>query len=423
MLKKVRQKGGITEYLLASNGLRVLYAERKGSGVVTSNIVYRVGARDEDRGETGLAHMLEHMLFKLTKHDIARGTDSASMLFEREIGVTLNATTWKDRTSYYFSYPKVHVERALRIEAERMHDVVLTDKTFQPERTNVLSEYDMNAGHEEFGLMVQMIGVAMQSHPYGHETIGYREDIEDYTVEKLQRFYEKYYAPNNATLIVVGDVSFKEVERLVVKHFARLEPSTTLTARPIIREPKQEGLRSVVVTKPSTINLLALGVKHDGFPSQDWFVTAVAFELLAGGDDSVLHKALVDTGFASRVSASVDPLSDPNLDILVVSPAEGHTHDDIYAEIRAALSKLTNASVAPHLKKILARRITDECMARESSKGFVDELVEYVGAEAWEHFFETETLLRAITPAMVIKRVQTLFDERNLTLGKFIGTR
>ena len=211
-LQKITSEQEITEYKLTSNDLRVLYVHRPGTGVVTSDIVYMVGSRDEARGETGIAHMLEHMLFKPTTFDIERGDDSAAMRFERETGINLNANTWKDRTSYYFSYPKEHFDRALRIEAERMRSVVLTDTEFKPEQANVLSEFDMYAGDEQFSLSVQMMASAFHSHPYGHETIGFREDIAAYTTDKLKAFYDTFYAPTNATLIIFEDVSEKEMK-------------------------------------------------------------------------------------------------------------------------------------------------------------------------------------------------------------------
>ena len=262
-ITKIKKKGTITEYRIPSNGLTILFSQKLDTNVITSNIVYYVGSRDEMYGMTGVAHMLEHMLFKPTKHDIRRRSDSGAMQFERQTGVILNANTWKDRTSYFFSYPNEHFETALRIEAERMHDVVLNDTEFMPERTNVLSEYDMYAGDEEFALAVPMVATALHSHPYGHETIGFREDIESYTIEKLKTFYETYYAPNNATLIIVGDVREDDMLKIVTKHFAHIKPSQNLTPRQFVREPKQEGLRLVQVRRPSLKNILALGVKHD----------------------------------------------------------------------------------------------------------------------------------------------------------------
>lgn len=420
---RIKKKGIIVEYRLASNGLTVLFVRKPNTGVITSDIVYKVGARDEAHGTTGIAHMLEHMLFKPTKHDIRRRSDSGAMQFERQTGVILNANTWKDRTSYFFSYPKEHFETALRIEAERMHDVVLTDTEFIPERTNVLSEYDMYSGNEEFALSVPMIATALHSHPYGHETIGFREDIESYTIEKLKIFYETYYAPNNATLIIVGDVSENEMRSCVEKYFGNLKPSQKLTARPIIREPKQEGLRMVHIRRPSTKNILALGVKHDGFPKTGWFETMIALHILAGGEDSILNKKLVDTSLVTSVSTSIEPTYDTNLAMLYITLSSAMSHEDIYTHIRQIVDTLTQKDITPYLKKIIAQSIMSELTTREHSLGFVSELVEYVSASAWEHFFETEEKLRAISARDVLSRIKTLFNEDVLTIGHFIGTK
>ena len=122
--------GSISEYVLTQNGLRVLYKHIPGTGVVTTNITYLVGARDEQPGETGVAHMLEHMLFKPTKQDLKKKLDAGATRFEREVGAVLNANTWKDRTTYYFSYGVEHFSRVVGIEADRMREVVLADKEF-----------------------------------------------------------------------------------------------------------------------------------------------------------------------------------------------------------------------------------------------------------------------------------------------------
>lgn len=421
-LKKIKTVGTITEYILATNGLRVLYSERKGTGIVTSNIVYCAGSRDESLGETGIAHMLEHMLFKPTKHDLARKRDSGAMLFERETGIILNANTWKDRTCYYFSYPKEHIDRALQIERERMQDVVLTDKEFLPERTNVLSEFDMYAGNEEFALSVQMVGVALQSHPYGHETIGYREDIEDYTTEKLNRFYEKFYAPNNATLIIVGDVSETKMKEMVLKHFAALSRSETLGERITSREPKQEGERAVVIKRPSTTQMYALGVLHEGFPTKAWFETLVIFDMLAGGADSILHRALIDRGLATAIHTTLEPTYDPNLGILFVTLSKKLTHEKVQALVLKTIHALTTKDITPYLKKTIAKTIAGEIATREHSLGFAQELVEYVSAGSWKSFFDSEKILRGITAKDVHDRMQKLFKTDQITTGHFMGT-
>lgn len=422
-LLKVKSINEITEYTLTSNDLKVLYVHRPGSGVVTSDIVYFVGSRDENRGETGIAHMLEHMLFKPTKADLKRKTDSGAMHFERQTGVILNANTWKDRTSYYFSYPVEHFERALQIEAERMHDVVITDTEFKPEQTNVLSEFDMYAGDEQFSLAVEMAGAAFQSHTYGHETIGFRDDIAAFTTEKLNAFYAKYYAPNNAVLIIVGDVSESVMCEMVLKHFSKLKKSTTLTPKLKLSESKQEGPRTVVIKRPSTTQVYALGVKHDAFPTHSWFETMAIFDMLAGGSDSVLEKALVDTGLAVNVQSSLEPSREGNLGVIFVTLTKKSTHESMHKRIQKVLTGLDSKTIAPYLKKTIAKALTSEFETRENSLGYTSELVEYASAYAWEHFFESERILKSLTPALIKKRLEILFNEDNTTIGHFIGTK
>ncbi|HEX4799258.1 MAG TPA: pitrilysin family protein [Candidatus Paceibacterota bacterium] len=422
VLSLQKSVGSLSLYTLSTNGLQVLFLHMPKTGIITSNIMYKVGSRDENRGETGIAHMLEHMLFKPTKHDIDAGIDSSAMQFERETGITLNANTWKDRTCYYFSYPKHHFSRALRIEAERMRDMVLTDAEFLPERANVLSEYDMYAGDEDFALSVGIVGTALHTHPYGHETIGYREDIESYTCEKLTQFYNTYYVPNNATLIIVGDVSESTMKHVVIEHFAHLTSSTKTISRLSIHEPKQEGVRTVSIKRNSTKNILSLAFRHDGFPHISWFETMTALTILAGEEDSILHKKLVDTGLASAVSTMLEPTYDTNVGMLTVHLTKKTNHKKIYAKIRKILDTLTIADIQPHLKKVIARSITAEYITRSSSLGIAQELVEYMSADAWEHFYETEDILRHITAKEILTRIQTLFAEDVLTIGSFIGT-
>jgi zinc protease len=422
-LRKRKTVGEIHEYLLEPNGLRVLFAPRRGTGVVTSDIVYFVGSRDEARGETGLAHMFEHMLFKPTLRDLKSGTESGAMRFERETGIVLNANTWKDRTSYYFSYPTHYFERALAIEAERMHSVTLTDSEFQPERSNVLSEYDMYAGGEEFALETDMWGTAFQSHPYRHGTIGYREDIESYTTEKLERFYRAHYTPENAALIIVGDVSEAVMKRGVMQYFGPLPRSRTFTPRSVYREPKQEGVRIVTVERPSTKHILALGMKHPGFPTVGWFETLVALDLLAQGEDSILSKALVDPGHVTSIASSLEPCREMGLATLFFTLPKADSHDRIKSRVHDCIRALTPAAIKPYLKKTLAKVLLDEALERENSLAFTSTLVEYVSSGSWEAFYDTEKIIRGITAHDVHARITALMDPKNMTLGVFRGTR
>ena len=419
LLKEVEN---IKEFSLKSNGLRVVYLHIPDTGVITSNIVYHVGSRDEMPGETGLAHMLEHMLFKPTTFDIARKQSGAAMVFEREIGVLLNATTSKDRTNYYFSYPKEHLSRALRIEAERMNSVVLTDKEFLPERTNVLSEFDMYNGMPEFALEKNMLGAAFMSHPYGHEVIGSREDIESYTTKKLGRFYETHYMPNNATLIVVGDVTEDTLFEEVYTSFSSLQ-SKVLLPKAIINEPTQEGIRHISIERPSTTNIVAIGIKHPGFPSREWNETVALLKILADGPDSILHRALVDTGKAAQVHSLFDTGCETSVAMILITLSAPKKHQTILDEALTLINSVRKEVLAAELKKTIAQIVDTEPFSRDSSFKIAAELTEYVAAKNWPAYFETEKSLREITPAVLVKRRDTLFNRTQITTGFFIGTK
>jgi len=422
-LSKIKKVKNITEFVLSSNKLRILFVPRPNTGVVTTDIVYHVGSRDEARGETGIAHMLEHMLFKPTTHDIKRKTDAGAMHFEREVGVILNANTWKDRTSYFFSYPKEHFSRALRIEAERMQNVILTSKEFLPEQGNVLSEFDMYAGNEEYALSTEMHGTAFYSHPYGHETIGHREDIEAYTPEKLDKFYKKFYTPSNAVLIIAGDISELEMKKDIIKHFGNLRNSNEITKRTEFVEPKQRGKRTVTVKKPSTTQILGFGVKHSAFPTQEWFETLIIFNLLAGDSDSILYKALVDTEYAVRINTSIEPSREENLGELFITLTNKASHLEIEKMVQNIIQNISSKDITAFLKRTIAKNLLEESIQRESGLGYVSTLVEYVSADAWEKFFDSEKILKKITPSQIKKQIQKLFTEDQLTIGYFHGTK
>jgi zinc protease len=345
------------------------------------------------------------------------------MQFERDTGCILNANTWKDRTTYFFSYPKHHLDHALRIEAERMNGVILTDESLAPERNNVLSEFDMNNGDPHFALAAAMVGVAYHSHTYGHETIGYREDIEQYNAPALERFYRAYYRPDNAIMMVIGDVDRDTALKAVKKHFGAILRPQQPIPRYNIRESKQEGVRRLTVTRPSSLNLVSLGVKHAGFPTEDWFVTSMLFEVLTSGPESILHKALIDTGIATTVDGMIEPTSEENLAMLTITLGEKQSHEKIEAKVCTIIASLDKKTLAPLLKKVKAKMLTDELFARDSSLRIAAELTEYTSSGHWTTYADTPKLLEAVTAEKVIAAAAKLFDETRMTIGYFIGTR
>lgn len=420
----VRKAGAISEHRLRVNGLRVLHLKRPNTNTVTTNITYLVGAKDEAREETGVAHMLEHMLFKPTIFDKKRKVSGCGAdQFESATGAIMNANTWKDRTTYYFNYPVEHVDRALQVEAERMVGVIINDKELTPEKGNVLSEHDMYNGMPHFALSVQMVSTAFHSHPYGHETIGYREDIEDYTPAKLERFYRNYYRPDNAIMMVIGDISLEDALKKVKKAFTHLKNPDTAIPRFAIREPKQEGLRRATVQRPSAINLVSLGFLAPGFATEDWFGTAVMGQVLTGGPESILHKLLVDTGKATEVSYELEPSAERNLAMITVSLAQGESHEEIEQLVLSTIQKLKLSDISRLVKKKKAKFLTQELFEREHSRNIAQELTEYVAADSWESYQRAPEFIAGVTPQNVLTYLREYFNTQHMTIGYFVGTQ
>lgn len=418
----VKTVAGVEEHILKSNGLRVLYHNRPDTGVVTSNITYLAGAVDETLGESGIAHMLEHMLFKPTTFDKkAKIPAGSAMQLERDTGCILNANTWKDRTTYYFSYPAQYLNTALRIEAERMTGVILNQKELTPEQGNVLSEFDMYNGDPYFALSVQLVSTAFLSHPYGHETIGYREDIEDYTPERLQRFYTNYYRPDNAIMMVIGDIDRKTALTTVKQQFGNIKNPTTPIPRHHIREPKQEGTRRIEIVRNSQTNIFSLGFKHAGLGTVEWLTTSVMLNVLASGPESIFQKLLVDTGKVASIDSSQEPTKDTNLAVVHFTLATGQNHAEIEQLVLSTIKKLTLPDIQTLVKKVKANMLTDELFSRSSSMQIAQELTEYVASGEWENYAKTPDQLKIITPKMIIDCMQTSFLPDNLTIGYFIG--
>lgn len=416
--KLIKSVGLITEYQHRHNGLTVLHARYPGTGVVTTNITYLVGSRDEVTSETGLAHMLEHMLFKPTINDLKGRHDSGAMRFEREVGVILNANTWKDRTTYFFSMSREDVDRALAIEADRMHNVVLTDKEFLPERKNVLSEFDMYNGRPDFALGVAMTAAAFQSHPYRHETIGFREDIAAYTIKQVQDFYRRFYCPNNAVLMVFGDITAEAALVAVDHHFSHLSPGGTIERR-IVTEPKQEGLRRVEVVRPGTVNLIGFGLRHGGFPSLSWLETYALGLILTDGPDAILNKALVDTGLVTAIDFSIEPLRDPNIATLFLTLADKREHAEIEAKLFETINAIDLATLQKKLKGLLPRLKKQQAFERSSSLGLAMDLTEYVAALDWSNYDKSTDLISSLTGKHLKDRLKTAFLVDQLTIGYY----
>lgn len=420
--KYVLSQEDFFEYEHKKNGLRVIFHRIPDTKVMTANIVYRVGSKHELPGQTGLAHMLEHMVFKPTKSDLEKKLGQSSIMeLERNTGAVINASTWKDRTNYYCTAAVSFLPQILSIQADQMQNVVITNKNLAAEQTTVLSEYDMYNSDPYFALDAVVSAVAFAAHPYRHETIGWRSDIERYTAQKLNDFYTLHYIPNNATLVLVGDISAKEALAAIDGAFGGIKKGALPTTSEVV-EPPQEGIRRVSITRPTTTNLLTISAKSSAFGTKEWIATLVFLKILADGPDSLLHRALVDSGKVTSVGYTLYPTSEQFLASITCTLAKRTDHEAIEKVIFKIIGALEAAQLAKPLKKTISQICYAEPFSRDSSSSIASELTEYICTEDWTQWCKTEALVKQVNVKELLAVKDTLFVPNNMTIGTFIGT-
>src|SRR5262245_25974456 len=293
---KVTEVEGITEYRLA-NGLRVLLFPDQSKPTVTVNITYLVGSRHEGYGETGMAHLLEHMLFKGTpKHsDIPKEFNVH--------GARFNGTTSEDRTNYYelFQATDENLDWALSLEADRMVNSFVARKDLDTEMTVVRNEYERGENSPTGVLIKRLQSIAYDWHNYGNSTIGNRSDIENVDIAHLQAFYRRYYQPDNAVLLVAGKFDPAKTLPLVNSYFGAIAKPTRQLPKLWTVEPTQDGERSFVVRRAGDTQIVALAYKTPSALHEHATALAYAIFALTDTPSGRLHKALVETGKASQV--------------------------------------------------------------------------------------------------------------------------
>lgn len=337
------------EYTLA-NGLRLIVREDHRSPVVISQIWYKAGSIDEVNGVTGVAHVLEHMMFKGTKK-IPGGE------FSRRIaaaGGRENAFTSRDYTAYFQQLHKSRLPLAMELESDRMRNLILTEEEFAKEIQVVMEERRLRTDDQARSLVHEkLMAVSYQAHPYRHPIIGWMNDLENMTFLDAKAWYERWYAPNNAVLVVVGDVNPKEVFALAQKFYGpikRGEPLPLDKRKPQI-EPQQVGIKRLTVKAPAQLPYLMMVYHAPALrnPSTDW--EPYALEMLAGvldGNESArLNKTLVrEQRIASSAGASYDSTArGPGMFYLNGTPSEGKTAVDLETALRAEVEKIVREGV------------------------------------------------------------------------------
>jgi zinc protease len=337
------------EYMLG-NGLKLIVKEDHRSPVVISQIWYKAGSIDELNGVTGVAHVLEHMMFKGTRK-VPGGEFSKRIA---AAGGRDNAFTSRDYTAYFQQLQKSRLPLAMQLESDRMRNLVLTEEEFSKEIRVVMEERRLRTDDQPRSLVHEkMAATSFQTHPYRHPIIGWMNDLENMTVRDAKEWYDRWYSPNNAVLVVVGDVIGEDVFRLAQKYYGHIKPHSVLSLneRKPQKEPPQIGIKRITVKAPARLPYVAMGyhapVLRD--TATDW--EPYALEMLAGvldGNESArLNKELVrDRHIANSAGAGYDSTArGPGMFYLDGTPSEGKTVADLETALRNEVEKLIREGV------------------------------------------------------------------------------
>ncbi len=414
--------GEVHEFTL-KNGLQLIVKEDHRAPVVVSQVWYKVGASYEPEGKTGISHMLEHMMFKGTKKH-PPGEFSRLMAAN---GASENAFTGSDYTAYFQTIEKSRLPLSFELEADRMLNVVFIDEEFQKERKVVLEERRTRTEDKPISLMYEhFLATAYQTNPYHHPVIGWMNDIKNYTVEDLTVWYKRWYAPNNATVVVVGDVEPQAVLALANKYFAPLKPSKIIPpySRP---EVKQLGMKQITVKLPAKIPYLILGYKTPVLntiaPENNWEVYAldVLSYILDGGKSSRLSKNLVrGEQIAASISVNYDIFGRlTELFTFSSTSTAKHTITDLQSALKNQIKQLkTTLVTAAELERVKTKILASKTYELDSIfyQGMKIGMLETIGLD-WRLFESYLDKITAVTAEQVQTVAQKYLIDQNLTVG------
>ena len=419
-------QAGVHEYSL-DNGMKILVKEDHRAPVVVSQVWYKVGASDEYGGITGVSHVLEHMMFKGTKRHPA-GEFSRIIA---ENGGRENAFTGKDYTAYFQQLEKSRLHVSMQMEADRMRHLLLPPEEFAKELKVVMEERRLRTDDNPQALTYeQFMATAFVNSPYHQPIIGWMDDLKNLSVDDLRVWYQRYYAPNNATLVVVGDVEPMEVLRMARRYFGGLKPSELKPSKPRT-EFRQRGIRRIEVKAPAQLPFLSMGYKVPVINTAEQAWEPYALEVLAGvldgGNASRLSRQLVrKQELASSVGAGYNPGSRyGELFIIEASPANGKTVKQLEKAINKQILRLHNKPVsARELERVKAQVLAAKVYQQDSVFYQAMELgmLETTGV-GWRTGEQYEEKIRQITAEQVQAVARKYLVEDGLTIAQLVPVK
>lgn len=340
--------GGIPKHYeqTLENGLEVVVVPLPNkSSVIEVDVIYKVGSRNEIQGKSGIAHMLEHLNFKSTKNLKAGEFDE----IVKKFGGVDNAFTSFDYTKYYIKTTNSNLDKSLELFAEVMENLSLRDSEFQPERDVVMQERLWRTDNNPMGLLYfTFFNTAFKQHSYHWTPIGFSEDIKAWKIEDIKAFHTMYYQPQNAILLVTGDIEPQAVFDAAQKYFGEIANKTDSIPQVQIKEPKQTEQRRVVINKDSEIEYLAMGYKIPNFAHKDQVVLSAISKILSGGKSSLFESEIVDKKhLASSISAYNMGLKDEGVFFIMAQALPNVKAQTIEKEIYAILERIKKGQISP----------------------------------------------------------------------------
>jgi len=416
-LKKVAEVEGITEYQM-DNGLKVLLFPDNSSQTITVNITYLVGSRHEGYGEKGMAHLLEHMVFKGTPNhpDIPKELTNH--------GARPNGTTWYDRTNYFetFNATKENLDWALDLEADRMVNSYIAEEDLKSEFTVVRNEFEAGENNPTGILLQKVINAAFQWHNYGNSTIGNRSDIERVPIENLKAFYKKFYRPDNAVLMITGKINEDETLALVEEKFGKLEKPAEPIRDSYTEEPAQDGEKSVSLSRVGDLQLVSAMYHTPAGADEDYAAVSVLEEILTDEPSGRLYKKLIDAQKASSLWSFSPFTKEPGFLYINVNVPSDKSADEVEQILKTTLDELepfTEEEVARAKANLL--KSIDQIARNSSYLGTY--MSEYIGAGDWRLSFITRDRIEAMTAEQVNEVAKKYLITTNRTIGRFNPTK
>lgn len=392
------------------NGLQIVVIPMQNdSNVITTDIFYKVGSRNEVLGKSGIAHMLEHLNFKSTKNLEAGEFDK----IVKSKGAVNNASTSFDYTHYFIKSSSKNLETSVELFAELMENLNLKDEEFQVERDVVAEERRVRTDNPPIGyLYFRLFNTHYVAHPYHWTPIGFMNDIQTWTIEDIKEFHDKYYQPNNAILVVTGDINETEVFKVALEKFGKIKNKVKIP-KLNLKEPKRDGsIRKIIHKDNNTIDTIAIAYPIPNYEHKDQVVLSAISELLSSGKSSRLYKKIIDEKqMANSVYGYNMELSDEGIFMFMGMANPGVKIEDLEKEILAEIDKIKNGDVTKEeLEKVKINSKADFIYSLEDSASVNSLFGSYLVRGNLEPLLNYEENLAKITPEMVTKVANKYFD-------------